>query len=329
MRFSPVTALTTFAVASAMFISGCDKVDEKKPASQVAAKVNSEEISVHQINNALQRTPNIPPDQAKQASTQILERLIDQELLVQRATEKKLDRDPKVMQTIEASKREILARAYLEQVAGAAAKPTQTEVSDYYAKHPELFAQRRIYNLREIAIGAKADLIPRLQEALDQAKTFNDLAAWLKNQNIPYATNASVRAAEQLPLDMLARFHQLKDGQTALVPAANAILIVHLAASQPQPLDEQKATPFIEQFLTNQKRAELAREELKQLRGKAKIEYVGDFAKADSGAPSTAAVPSPAPADVAGQPASPTIPATPDSQPPSQSHIDKGISGLK
>ena len=107
------------AVIASLVLAGCgDKKD--KPASQVAAKVNKGEISVHQINYVLQRQPGLKQEQAEEASKTALEKLIDQELAVQRATEMKLDRDPRVVQAIEAARRDILARFYLEKVAEAA-----------------------------------------------------------------------------------------------------------------------------------------------------------------------------------------------------------------
>jgi hypothetical protein len=72
-------------------------------------------------------------------------------------------------------------------------------------------------------------------------------------------------------------------------------------------MDEKAATPFIEQFLLNRKRAELAEAELKQLKGRASIEYLGDFAQAAEAAPAAA-------------PAKAAAPAT---------HIEKGVAGLK
>jgi len=113
----PLSSL--FAVLVLGLLSGCG-ADEgaAKPASQVAVKVNKDEISVHQLNTLLMRSDPVPPEMLKQAGTAALERLIDQQLLVQQAKERKLERDPKVMQAIEVARREILARSYVEQVVG-------------------------------------------------------------------------------------------------------------------------------------------------------------------------------------------------------------------
>lgn len=334
-------ALTTLGI---LVLAGCG--DEKKIATQVAAKVNKEEISVHQINNVLGRAGNLPPEQMKVASRQVLDRLVDQELLVQKATEKKLDREPKTMQAIETARRDILARAYMESAAAALAKPTPVEVSEFYAKRPELFSERRVYNLQEMTVGGKPDeLLPKLQEQLGKAKSLAEIAAWLKSQNIPFGGNATTKAAEQLPLELLPRFHQMKDGQIGVVPSKDGVLIVQLMASRAAPLDQKAATPFIEQFLMNQKKIEASNRELKQLREQAKIEYLGDFAKTDAAGKADAAVakaPAAAPAAAAAAAAPAPIAAanaapasTPAKAPaaavaiPTASALEKGVAGLK
>ena len=93
-----------FALA---FTTGCGKNDDAtdpKIATQVAARVNGDEITVHQVNDVLARNPNIAPEFANQAKSEILDRLIDQQLTKQKAIENKLDRSPKVMRAIEAAK---------------------------------------------------------------------------------------------------------------------------------------------------------------------------------------------------------------------------------
>lgn len=329
MLVSPVSRHVTLAVATLAMLglAGCG--DEKKVATQVAAKVNKEEISVHQINNVLGRAGNLPPEQLKAASREVLDRLVDQELLVQKATEKKLDREPKTMQAIEAARRDILARAYMESATTAIAKPTSAEIGEFYAKRPELFSERRLYSLQEMTIAGKPDaLLPRLQEQLGKAKSLADIAAWLKSENIAFGGNATTKAAEQLPLELLPRFHQMKDGQIGVVPSKDGVLVVQLMGSRTVPMDQQAATPFIEQFLMNQKKVETSNRELKQLREQAKIDYLGDFAKTESTAKSEVpAAKAPAVAAVA-PPAAPVR--TPVAAAvPNASALEKGVAGLK
>ena len=86
-----------------------------------------------------------------------------------------------------------------------------------------------------------------------------------------------MKAAEQLPLEVVPKLAQLQVGQVMLMPAQQGFLLVQVAATEKQPLDQKQATPFIEQFLVNQKKLELARSEMKQMRDAAKIEYVGEL----------------------------------------------------
>ena len=158
MRSSSRTCAVTLILTAVVSLGCGKKDDEKKPATQVAAKVDAEEITLHQVNSVLARTPNLAPEVADRDKREVLDRLIDQQLAKQQAIAKKLDRTPAVQQALEAAKTEILARAYLEQVSAAQPAPSGDEVRKYYAEHPELFAQRRIFNLEEISIPAKDDV---------------------------------------------------------------------------------------------------------------------------------------------------------------------------
>lgn len=276
MQF-PSRSTTLSAVALAVALAACSGED-KKPATQVAARVNQQEISVHQINAVLARAGQVSPETAKAMSKQALERLIDQEVLVQKALEKKLDRDPRIMQAIESARRDILSRSYMEQVAAAASKPTTDEVRDYYAKHPELFGQRRVYQFQEMAIqGSGPEFLAKLQERVPTFKSMRDISTWLNAEGVKFAVNTTAKAAEQLPLELLPRIHQMKDGQFGLVPARDGVMIMQLIASRSAPTDEATATPFIEQFLGNKSRTEAVEREVKALREQAKLEYMGEF----------------------------------------------------
>ena len=279
--FSPAVALRRAAVAVAvatlaLVLAACgDRQD--KGASQAAARVNKEEITVHQINFVLQQQRGLKPEQVDAASHQILERLIDQQLALQKADEIKLDREPRVVQQIEAAKREIIARAYVEKVGEGAPKATADEVKKYYDSKPALFSERRIYNIQEIAVEAKPEQVPALREKLAGVKNIGEFIEYLKANDFKFAGNQAVRAAEQLPLTSLDAFARMKDGQAMVGPGNNGMQVIVLAGSRSQPVTEEQARPAIEAYLLNERKRKLVEDEVKALRGNAKIEYIGKF----------------------------------------------------
>ena len=116
------TGLAVTAVTLSALLVACGG-DKEKKATQVAAKVNKEEITVHQINFVLARQAGLKPEQKDEASRLILENLINKELVYQKAVEQKVDRDPNVLEAIEMTKRELVVQAYLEKVAAGARPP--------------------------------------------------------------------------------------------------------------------------------------------------------------------------------------------------------------
>jgi len=313
--------IAAVALASALvLLTGCGEKKSSEKASQTAAKVNKEEITVHQINFVLQRQQGLKPEQAEAASKQILERLIDQELAVQKAMDMKLDRDPKVVQQIEAAKREIISRAYVERVGEGATKPTPEELQKYYDEKPALFKERRIYSLQELAIEAKPEQLATLRDKLAAAKNIAEFVEYMKANDIRFAGNQAVRAAEQLPLAGLDTIAKMKDGESMFNVTPTGAQVLVLASSRSQPVGLEQAKPAIEQFLLNERKRKLIEEEVKGLRSNGKIEYVGKFAQGASAPAGNAAPAAPAPVAVAPAPAASTG--------MSDSDISKGM-GLK
>ena len=264
-------------LALAIAIGGCSKKQETA-ATQVAAKVNADEITVHQVNNILARVKNVTPEAAPQTKREILGKLIDQQLAKQQAIAKKLDRSPNVMQAIESARNEILARAYLEQIAAAQPKPAPEEIKKYYVEHPFLFAERRIFNLEEIAVQPKEGLAAGLKERVAKARSMQEIAAWLKSQDAKFSANHGVRAAEQIAIDLLPRLQPMKDGQIQLIESDSRWNVVRVVATQAAPVDEAKAAPVIQQALMVQRSGESVAKDMKQIKDQAKIVYLGEFA---------------------------------------------------
>ena len=332
-------ALALSLVVAASFLAGCNKKD--KAATQTAAKVNKEEITVHQINFVLAQQRALPPEAAASASRQVLERLIDQELEVQKAEEKKIDRDARVVQQIEAARRDIIARAYSEKIGEGAPKPTPAEVSAYYDAHPALFSERRIFNFQEINVEATPDQLDALKKAALGAKAPADLIAYLKANSLRFSVNDAIRGPEQIPLIGVDQIAKMKDGQSLVGLRPNGLQVLYVVSSRPQAVALPQATPAIEKFLLNERKRKLVADDLQALRASARIEYAGDFAADAARSPyqAPAAPDLPAPVPTASAPTAPAALAapqveapTPETAPasmPSQTTLDQGLKGLK
>ncbi len=315
----PRRLLSALCAASLLLLAACGNADEGGPAqaSQVAAKVGSNEISVHQINQVLSRTPvNANSKEAVQAaSRQALERLIDQQLAVDQATEQKLHRSPDVVAQLEAARREVLARAYLQQVTSAAPKPTPEEIRKYYQDNPALFSERRVFNLQELRISNATPVMDTLQTMAKEGRRMEDVVAMLRERGIAFTGGSATRSAEQVPLDLLPRLHALQDGQSLVVPVGDNATVIRVVASRSMPVGEDQASAGIAQYLGNRTAVEVMNNEIKRLRAATTVTYVGEFEQAAAAPGETAAT---APASV-----------TEDPKKEESNVLERGIQGLK
>lgn len=278
-------------------LSACgDKSDtggKSETETQVVAKVNGDEITVHQLNFELSAMGQAAGPGAEQRMRQVGEQIVNQQLLMQKAVETKLDRDPRIMQALERARRQVLAQAYLDKTVGNVTPPSKSEADAYYSQHPELFSKRRIYQLREIVMD-KSIPFAELQAKVSSVKSPDELGQWLQAKKVEAKVANIVRPAEQLPFDMLAKVSQMQNGEIAAFESPSNNVLLFLAGSQEQPISQEQAAPIIERFLVNKKRKDLAEAEVKRLRETAKIEWLGKFAAgaaADKNAPAAAASP--------------------------------------
>lgn len=320
--------LVVLPIVMAAFLAACGDKSEsggEAKATQAAARVNGDEITVHQINQILQRQQGITPEQTDAASQRILEGLIDQQLAVAKAEEQKLDRDPQIVQALDAARRNILARAYLERTANAvAAAPTPEEIRKYYDEKPALFSQRKVYALQEFTVAGKPEEYQPLVKALQATKSPQEFAEVMKASGVKFTANQVTQAAENLPMALIDQLAKVSDGQALYVTAQDGFKAVLVVASREQPVNFDQAKPIIEQYLLTERRREAAQKEVKTLREAAKIEYLGKFADKAPAAASGASAP--AVSSVA-EPV--TTPAAPAASGIDADALSKGLSGLK
>ena len=253
-------------IVFALGIAGCERVAADRADPQLVARVNGIEISAREVRT-----------NGSASVAQAVEKVIDRELLVQKALEAGLERDPQVKDAIDNARRQVLAQAYLDRAASAATQPSKEEVRAFHAENPALFAERRIYRMRELVVAAPAELVDVLRAQAARAADLEEVAAWLKARDARFSTATETQPAEQLPLAYLPQMARMKPGQIAVFAIPAGANVIQLVQAEEAPLGLEQSQVLIEQFLAGRKRLELAAAEVKRLRASAHIEYVAQF----------------------------------------------------
>lgn len=253
-------------------LGGCSKKEAAPAAeSQVAAQVNEGEISVHQVEALLQLQPSLGARFGDQASTRALDSLIEQELAAQAAVQSGLDHTPKTLQALALARREVLARAYQDQLADKATLPDTGAVERYYDEHPELFSQRRQYLLEETVAQVGSAEVAAWVQKIESTGSVEELQAWLVQQKAPRKSRRFAQWAEGLPLELLPRLAKLKPGHSLAFGRPEGVYVLTVIKTEEAPILLGQATPAIQAVLTGQRRQDSVREGMTRLREQAKI----------------------------------------------------------
>jgi EpsD family peptidyl-prolyl cis-trans isomerase len=251
----------------------CKQSSEAEKVSQSIVRVNGQDITIHQLNAQLEQA-GVQSDANNEVSKKIVNVLIEQQMLTQQAYEEKLDRNPRIMQAIEDAKSKILAQAYLFNKISAVAKPTKTEITDYIAKHPELFSDRKQYVMDEAVFGADGAMQSQVQELSKTAQTFEDVIQWLVSHQIEYMDKKSLYSAESIPPDLLSKLSHMQMGDLIFIKSDSGNVVSSLQEVKDATVSGKTAELIAERMILDQRNKQFADDEIKRLRSIAKIEYV-------------------------------------------------------
>jgi EpsD family peptidyl-prolyl cis-trans isomerase len=204
-----------------------------------------------------------------------LQRLIDQQLLAQRAKAQGLDQDPVVQAAVRATVDRELAQAYLSKQM-MDQQPTAEDISRYYREHRALFLERKVYTLRELSLPLSPDQFDAMRKRLSSAATFDAFVASLRKEGRTFKLDPIVRSAEQLPLQLVDQFAAMAKGATYVTHSTDALKILWIENFKVEPVSEEKASAAIRSFLFNERLRNLREAELATLRKDADIRILAD-----------------------------------------------------
>jgi EpsD family peptidyl-prolyl cis-trans isomerase len=273
----------------AMLLAGCGMHHSPgSGGSQVVVKVNDKEITINQVNVALDsiEAEQITPELTRAA----VDRLVNEELLLQAALKNNLDRDPTVVQNMESARRQVLAQSFAARSVFAKMPPTTSEESDYYKHNPVLFEERKIFQLTAFAV-KDADLTDKVRTALEGAHGVEQVRDALDKHQIRYSTQIMSVVPEQLPIERLPLFAQAGVGDLLITDEPGGEhLLMSVTSTQDSPISFEHARPLIRRYLINKQHEAAIEAYLRQTKATAKITYtrsVGAPGTALSGGPLT------------------------------------------
>jgi EpsD family peptidyl-prolyl cis-trans isomerase len=292
-RASAIVGISLAAVS----ISSCD-AESGAQTSQVVARVNDAEITISQLRATLIARGEAEPSPASAQRT--LEGLVNEQLLVEAAVRNELDRDPAVVMALEATRRQILANAFVERVVYPQEQISAADQAAYFRDHPELFSKRQTFQLATFS--CPAPLPEAARTALDGTATAAEVAALLEAHGLDCSKQMLMRASEQLAFDQLPQFAAAKPGDVAVQPESDGGTTLMLIADiQPSPITFESAQPLIQQYLASVRNAEALDVHLRQARSLADITHADASLFAEMHAPPDVVVAAGAPEPIVAQ----------------------------
>jgi len=141
------------AVVLGLLVSGC----QRKAEGQTVAVVNGKEITLPQLNFALDQAK--APDNADKNAVraQVLQKLVDQQLLVEQARSEGIDKSPEYLNRQRQADDQLLISMLAARRMNTAQLPSDRDVDAFISSHPGMFANRETWNLDQVQFPTTTD----------------------------------------------------------------------------------------------------------------------------------------------------------------------------
>jgi EpsD family peptidyl-prolyl cis-trans isomerase len=286
--------LVTAAAAAALAVSGCGSKDGKLDKGQVVASVDGDEITIFELNAEVQASPVPPGTDRKLAEQLALQRIIERKILSKVAREQKLDKTPAFLIQERRADELILTTMLRDKIAGGIAQPTDAEIAQYQAAHPDRFAQRKIYSIEQIVFPPPSS--PDKYKQFAPLKTLDQLAAKLTADGIQFRRAPTQLDTVALPPEIAGKIAALPPAEMFILPTQQGLTANVITASTVQPLPADQARELALNSLRNERFSKAADAQLNERLKKARatVKYQPGYQappQVQGGAPSPAASP--------------------------------------
>jgi peptidyl-prolyl cis-trans isomerase C len=261
-------------IALGVLTTGCNR----KPEGQTVAVVNGEEITLPDLNFALNST-NVPEGADKTVvRSQILQQLVDRRLLAEQARKEGIDKSPDYLNRVRRADEDMLISMLAAKRLKTAQLPSDREVEGYISGHPNMFDKREVWELQQISYPTPTD--PGILSEIVKASTMPALIAVLQAHNIAFQEQKNRVDTAVIPSEMYGKINAVPSGEPFVVRAGKNSVANVITSKQPQPISGPKAKPLAVETIRKTQTAKALEGLVNSLRGSAKLEYQPGYAPA-------------------------------------------------
>jgi len=267
-------AFSTICAAAAL-LAGCHR---GAPEGQVAAIVNGEEVTLQELNTEIQAA-NVPDGADKKAAQQqALQHVIDRKLLIATARDKKIDKSPEFLSQKKRAEELLLAQAYAKQQLAAVPVPTDAQISKFMADHPTTFANRQSLQLDQIRFRPTSQAELKKLSAIQTDHTMDAVASHLTQLGIKFERGKAGLDTGQVPAELVKAINGLPPGEPFVLPNNGIITVNAVIGRTPIATDPTQGRQEAVGAWRQEQFTKLLSDQLKGLRGSAKLNYQSGFA---------------------------------------------------
>ena len=267
-----LVAVTVLAVV----LSGC----QRKAEGQTVAVVNGHEITIPELNFALNEV-KIPDSVDKNAArSQVLQKIIDRRLLADEARKEGIDKSPEFLNRQRQMGEDLLISMLAARRMNTAQLPSDREAETYIASNPQAFANREEWNLDQVLYPTQKD--PAILADIAKTKSLDELIGVLQQHKITFSRQKNRLDTAVIPPQLYSKINALPAGEPFAFPVGDRTIASTILSREPKPLTGDEAKPLAVQAMRKAQTQKSLEALLKSLRGTAKIEYQPGYAPKSS-----------------------------------------------
>lgn len=254
--------LPALACGAVLALSACDRDAPKAPTGQVVASVGAREITRRELQTEMTGLTAATPAIQKAQQKAALQRLVQRAILVNAAKEQGIDKDPAFALLAQRANDAVMLQMLERKVAAGVPAPSDEEVAQFMQTNPDMFAQRRIFDVEQIRMPLPSDA--KIVKQLEPLKTLDEVAAFLAKQNIPFQRGTNVMDAVGQDPQLLKSIIALPPNEVFILSSRSEVFLNQIRNTRIVPFEGKPAM----QSALDRLKAQRSRDAVsKQLRG--------------------------------------------------------------